>query len=162
MWKMQRCRYNRINAMCQLQCDKCTVTNPMWQVHVSTTFDKCIWEMQLKIVFEKCTLKNKGYKCELRQMQYGKKKFEPQYFWPCIFRSWWDLHMPLFICVCVIQKLAIWLAKMPVSGSGSGVPIRGCLYLYSFSFLSQHSKGKSAQKIGMSIDTAVAVVNMIQ
>ena len=42
---------------------------------------------------------------------------------------------------------------------GSGIPMRGCVYLYSFSFLPQHIKGKSAQKIGMSIGTAV--VNMI-
>ena len=55
--------------------------------------------------------------------------------------------------------LELWLAKTPVSGRGSGIPIRGCVFLYSFSFLPQHSKGKSAQKIGMSIDTAV--VNMI-
>jgi len=55
--------------------------------------------------------------------------------------------------------LELWLAKTPVSGRGSGIPIRGCVFLYSFSFLPQHSKGKSAQKIGMSIGTAV--VNMI-
>ena len=53
----------------------------------------------------------------------------------------------------------LWLTKMLVSGRGSGIPLRGCVFLYSFSFLPQHIKGKSAQKIGMSIGTAV--VNVI-
>ena len=29
----------------------------------------------------------------------------------------------------------LWLAKTPVSGRGSGIPIRSCVFLYSFSFL---------------------------
>ena len=36
--------------------------------------------------------------------------------------------------------LELWLAKTPVSGRGSGIPIRGCVFLYSFSFPTQHSK----------------------
>ena len=87
--------------------------------------------------------------------------YKPNFVWYLIVKSP-SLCSSFFLSVFLsfLSNFSeLWLAKTPVSGRGSGIPIRGCVFLYSFSFLPQHSKGKSAQKIGMSISTAV--VNMI-
>ena len=42
---------------------------------------------------------------------------------------------PSRLCPFVRLISELWLAKTSVSGSGSGGPRRGCVYLYSFSFL---------------------------